>query len=400
MVSLVLAACGSGGSAKRTAASSTSSTSSPSVTTGGTSTTTTTSSSVPTTGGPTTVGPATGGPVPAGFVPSSVTAVSTTTFWVLGQAPCASPPCTSVVRTNDGGAHFVGIPAPRAPLATNGPPQYAQDATAVSSLRFADDRNGWAFGPALWATHDGGQTWHQVPLPGKVIDLAAAGGQVWALGGDCPPNQGCGSFWLRRSPVGQDQFQPVALPVPLTGPAPAPAIALQGSTVYLLVNSASTGGRYRSTLLVSGDGGQHFARRQAPCEQDLGGSLSAAPDAVWAVCPTGMQSQIWRSTDGGLTFANVRTPTLTPNSAQVAPARGGVAVLVTYGTRVWATADGGQSWAQAQIPANLTSTDSAVFYVGMSDSSVGFALLSGPAPNTKTLLRSADGGRQWAGVAF
>src|SRR5579859_5544624 len=43
--------------------------------------------------------PPAGGPVPAGFGPQSFTAISEYTWWLLGDAPCSSPPCTSIVRT-------------------------------------------------------------------------------------------------------------------------------------------------------------------------------------------------------------------------------------------------------------------------------------------------------------
>jgi hypothetical protein len=31
--------------------------------------------------------------------------------WLLGTAPCASPPCTSIVRTTNGGPTRAGVPA-------------------------------------------------------------------------------------------------------------------------------------------------------------------------------------------------------------------------------------------------------------------------------------------------
>src|SRR6204780_4708777 len=57
-----------------------------------------------------------GGPVPAGFAATSVTFVSEDEAFVLGTAPCAQAPCTSIVRTLDRGASWVGLPAPIVPV--------------------------------------------------------------------------------------------------------------------------------------------------------------------------------------------------------------------------------------------------------------------------------------------
>ena len=111
---------------------------------------------------PATAGPP-GGPVPYGFRPVSMTFVSASEGWVLGIAPCTYKPCTSVARTTDGGAAWVGIPAPRFLLA-RWPGQ-----RGLSYLRFADPLDGFAFGSQLWVTHDGSATWHHVPLPGRMV---------------------------------------------------------------------------------------------------------------------------------------------------------------------------------------------------------------------------------------
>ncbi len=55
------------------------------------------------------------GPVPPGFGRVSFTAIGTDTWWLLGSAPCSSSPCTSILRTDDGGHSFVGTPRPARP---------------------------------------------------------------------------------------------------------------------------------------------------------------------------------------------------------------------------------------------------------------------------------------------
>src|SRR5580658_1050206 len=105
------------------------------------------------------------GPVPSGFRPASVTFVSASLGWVLGSAPCTHKPCTSIVRTTDGGRHWAGIPAPRFELAT------FAGTRGLDRLRFADASDGFAFGSQLWATHNGGASWHRVTaVPGYITD--------------------------------------------------------------------------------------------------------------------------------------------------------------------------------------------------------------------------------------
>ena len=129
-----------------------------------------------------------GGPVPAGFEVQSATFVSDQQGWVLGTAPCSSAPCTSMVRTTDGGRQWQGIPAPRDLLATG---SAFPASSGVRGVRFADPADGWVFGSDLWSTHDGGATWNRLTIGGslwQVIDRAAAGGEVDAIITHCTLN--------------------------------------------------------------------------------------------------------------------------------------------------------------------------------------------------------------------
>ena len=40
---------------------------------------------------------------------------------------------------------------------------------SVGSVTFADARNGWLYGPGLWATHNGGASWHKVDTHGAQV---------------------------------------------------------------------------------------------------------------------------------------------------------------------------------------------------------------------------------------
>jgi photosystem II stability/assembly factor-like uncharacterized protein len=330
--------------------------------------TTTTSTTTPNTTTPT--GPiAPAGPVPPGFAPQSFTAISEFTWWLLGTAPCSSPPCTSIVRTNNGGRTFVGTPAPRT--------------DKVSQLRFADAQNGFAYGPQLWVTHDAGATWHHIALTGTVTDLAIADGEVYAI-----VNDGYGAGQLYRSPAGTDAWAPDA----------AAGNALGGLWVHgpdVLLESA--GGR----LLVSHDGGGNFANYGTPpsvvCEFD-----EMAPSVIWEHCATGMMSGIWRSTDGGQTYAAAGggSPPAPggglPNSAAFSAASATTAV-VGY-KQLYRTTNGGASYTRVAGPAGITFWQ----YLGFSDTTHGVALgyVGSNIPSHERLYYTTDAGASYHPVVI
>ena len=56
------------------------------------------------------------------------------------------------------------------------------------SLFFTDVLNGFIFDDSagFFATHDGGLTWGQVMLPGRMENLAVSSGMLWAVLSSCP----------------------------------------------------------------------------------------------------------------------------------------------------------------------------------------------------------------------
>jgi len=87
--------------------------------------------------------------VPAGFAATSITFVSPRDGFVLGDAPCVTPPCTVILRTSDTGKtwHRIGAPPVLLPASAGDP----GDPTSARSIRFATTDDGWVFGPDLWA---------------------------------------------------------------------------------------------------------------------------------------------------------------------------------------------------------------------------------------------------------
>jgi photosystem II stability/assembly factor-like uncharacterized protein len=339
-------------------------------------TVTSTTTSPPTTVPARVVGPP-GGPIPTGFQATSFTAVSLDAWWMLGTAQCltGSGTCGAILRTTDGGSVFAGIPSPLV------------RASDVSQLRFASPLDGYAFGPELWQTADGGATWLNVSISGQVTELETADGEAYAL------VTGAGSAnstsnELLTAPVGSQQWRQVPTPTPLGYGA---QFALSGPNLYVL------GGNGDLVLLYSTDQGAQFNQRVNPCTAGLGGSVTAAADGtptLWAACPTGMMAEAMLSTNGGVTWRVATATGPFPNSLKLAAASSSVALASpapeTLSGALVRTTNRGSTYAVVLSG----SSPSTVSWVGFSDPSRAYALLAG------SLFESSDGGATWRSVAL
>lgn len=398
VVALACAACGGGGnqstgSGTTTTAGGATSSSRPTPATTPPSTTTT---------APVTTTSPKGGPVPAGFDPVSFTAVTAAEFWLLGEAPCANPVCTSIVRSDDGGSSFAGIPAPPAPLTTG-------QGAGVDTLRFADASDGYAFalgnqGSNFWSTHDGGAHWSAPRnFSGKTLLAFGTGaGYAFALVATCQSGS-CSAVTLERSRVRDDSW--AALPVTLPASSgPLASMTVHGANIWLSIGATTS--QANQVLLAGTRSGGSFSTYQSPCSPGLGGTIQAASDNVlWAVCPTGMMSEAFRSADGGAHWSSLKTGQLV-NSTQLAPVSDTIAYLVPSAQGPFlGTTDAGLSW--RNVSGTTTTGTWSWAWVGFTDSRTGSALQEqgtapagwpwpkGPLPYQ--LWRTTDGGASWSG---
>jgi hypothetical protein len=331
--------------------------------------------------------PPAGRNVPVAFSPLSFTAVNESDYWVLGSSQCRTGKCLAILRTTNGGGSFASIPAP--PLPTLG---------ATPALRFADHLDGFAFVPgvggALYATHDGGSSWHRLSL-GTPLAFATGGGNVYLVTARCSL-QRCRGYRFERSPVDAESWSSTRLPF-----APDGSIldlAAHGSHLWLLGTTKSNQRMQHDTLARSSDGGRSFVSGTGPCYPGLGGNLApSSPSVVWAVCPTGMLAGASRSSDGGVTFTPLRTPPMA-NSSRLAPASDTTAVIAGNGagSKLLRTTDGGATWRAAKTPVNSTYSP----WIGFTDAEVGAALVQIGSASHWTLWRTTDGGSDWSKVKF
>ena len=334
------------------------------------------------------VGPP-GPPPPADFQPLDVSAISEQEFWVLGSTRCApAGDCAAaVLHTADGGVHFSAVTAPPARVLAN------TAAPGVSHIRFAGSRDGWAFGPDAWATHDGGAQWTRVMIGGSVSALEPGASAVYALlaGQQCG-QPSCATTLLKTSP-GADQCTPTDPPGVIKG---VPEMTVRGTSVWVMYNGTA------AALWASHDGAATFTRFPYPCSPDLGGTLAAVSNsALWGFCATGTLGHPILSTNSGQTFTAPPGRNDFPNSALLTAVSAPVAFIARGANEgIVRTTDDGATWA----PIFATGRpDSSVFYVGFTDTSVGYAIerFTDRAGKQMTALwRTTKGGDGWQGVSF
>jgi hypothetical protein len=335
------------------------------------------------------------GGVPAGFAPNSVTFVSLSLGWVLGGAPCQSGTCLALLRTPDAGRTWTAVQGPPTTYApATSPATYPQ--TGVSEVRFADPQDGWAYGPDLWSTHNGGRTWTRTAL-GSVWSLEAASGLVHAVAVQ-PDN----TVAIETGPANRDAWARTGSLQTGAGPVPSADLVLQGSNGWVIENDRGVIGADR---LVSG----RWPAWKPPCATTGGPAVLSAPtrSSLVAVCQQGIWGppapeavRVYFSSDGGATF--YRRGGVLPGDASssgdvVASPVPGVVVtdaFVNNSAELVETFNSATSWQTVATISPLM-----VFtYLGFTSPMQGVALTSGRG--LSSLLMTFDGGRRWSTVKF
>ena len=313
----------------------------------------------------------------------SVTATSVRTFVTLGElgdtGSCSSAGCLRLAESHNGGITFNALPVPDG--ATGEGPDGAT-ASSVTQVRFGSAKDGWLYGGGLWSTHDGGESWVHLSLPGQVTRLESAGGSAWALVADS--SRGSSSDindmqHLYRAPVGSDTWTKVDR-VAVSGPS---GLVVESARVVVM-------GANESRLWVGDESG--LTEHPSPCPGALAVMLSAT-SSVWASCATGTLTHLVTSPDG-LTWTPVLPSgavTEFPNSAALG-ARNDDEAFVGQGvdpTLVRVDTSGSATTVTAPPTAGKS-----LSYIGFTTGTVGYAI------DGASLWRTDDGGDSWRKLAL
>jgi hypothetical protein len=131
-----------------------------------------------------------------------------------------------------------------------------------------------------------------------------------------------------------------------------------GTSWALLAGSAQFKGRAVASLAIAPDGSilAAIARAQRGVSSVLGGATSSPPGAV--------AFGVYKSSDGGATFANVSTARGSvrgPNEVAVDPNNGSIYYASFFGLGVWRSLDAGATWTQIKDPLNTPPENSIKF---------------------------------------
>lgn len=249
------------------------------------------------------VGPE-GTSVPTGFVPTAVSFRSAAGGYLVGTFRCAAQRrCPALLRTRDAGLTWRALPAPT---------------TAFRAVRFATQRDGWAFGPQLSATHDGGATWVPVPGATAVRAVEVMPSIVWRL------DRGR----LLQSPVARDAWADERR----TGAG----LAVSRDRLYLLRAGDAV-------QLRTPDGG--WTSLRPPCN----GAFAASEDTRAAlVCSSAGGLRLVTTIDA---TARWTVPRTVPGGSDplVRVAAQGNTVFVGAGSRLLVTTNAGLGWTEALV---------------------------------------------------
>jgi YVTN family beta-propeller protein len=331
--------------------------------------------------------------VPAGFLPAWSSFYSPASGVVLGGVGCTGgPACQArLAATTDAGARWHPVTAPDVLLFNQAGYLYGQ-ASRVSGVVFASPRDGWLYGPALYATHDGGARWSRLSPGGRIDTMAVSAATAYAV--VSPP--GGKPEQLFASPAGTNAWARVGAMT-----ARRALLAVSGKAAWFAQGTIDAG----STYVWATADGTHWHKYPFQCPKSglgtgtvdygLSSVAAASPADVVFSCTGGeamhfSDKEVLASANGGKTVhLTGRPPTLGIGGViAVPPHRPGLITLATE-YAVDHSANGGKTWKQVLFNGGGASLTSLSFL----NVTVGWAVE--PEGLNTRLMQTTNAGATW-----
>src|SRR5215472_13625364 len=335
-------------------------------------------------------------PPTPGIAPSSVTFVNEGTVGaVIGETTSGcSLGCEAIAATADYGRTWTKADAP---LAT--PPD---GSSGVSQIRFLERTNGWAYGPGLYVTHDGGATWAKATgVRGRVIDLATVNGSAYAVVASCTGAgsdyaAGCTRFALYTSPYTSDSFQPVP-GASGRGQEEPGGLQLTRQNGYLLAGNvlytgSPDGGSWQPITISSGTVPACLATKGGVARGEPGLLAPLLANDLYLLCQPagGGGGSLYTSTDSGATWQFVGHVKARGFGTSLAIAPNSRTLVLATTAGIYYSSDG-RHWLQASLSGKAPPRGFS--YIGMTTSGKGVAV---PASTSSTAIYvTVNGGKTW-----
>jgi len=326
---------------------------------------------------------------------------------VVGTRSCAKEPCLELLLTANDGKTFTRLGSPPITRQNNG----SIGPGSLDGLVFANAQDGYAIeqrtslsATTLYATFDGGRTWHREPLdPQMSVEAEAATAlRFYFVLAACTGKDQLPCTWsLAVSRAGTSAWTTLPFPdatqIAQDGFAEiGRGLGVWGRDVWISLQAP------RQVLAISHDEGNTFTLQSDETLGSVAGCSFTAEsaDQIWAECPTGSLVSFARSGDGGAHFGVLRIPGVFygTGGGDFTPVTGSVAYLYNRATYLWGnvvnpfelyrTTDGGRTFTpvgRLPLPSGwlvFTSRDDGL--------AVGY-----PPSGSRVLLRTTDGGRHW-----
>ena len=306
------------------------------------------------------------------LIPQAIQFVDADHGWLAATTAqlCGAGPCATVIYTTaDGGRHWEAAfhTGPNTPsLMVNGRPAMARS-TALTTLAVTSARAAWAFGtactaadraacrPVLLATSSGG-LFAQVALPplpastrASLAHPTGADGWIATSGGDSGTSR-----VLATHDGGQTWRE---LPDPAPGDLWQQVSFRSATEGWLLSGSEPGAGQQLKTLFHTGDGGRTWQRVASaafgaqqgdlPTSGYVGQLIFTSPSDGWIASPRG---GLLHSTDGGRDWARVAHVDCGDLTCQTIGFADPAVGWVVSNRGLWQTSDGGRVWRPLAVP--------------------------------------------------